>query len=197
MRRRGRIAAGAVGLLALLVMAWIARSLRYGLSTHDEPPTIEVVLAQAMRRYAVPADLRHRQNPIRLTPEVLAEARAHFADHCAYCHGHDGKGQTQIGPRMYPKVPDLTRSETQSQGDGALFATIENGVRLTGMPGWGDGTAQSAYGRWTLVHFIRHLPEITVEELAEMDKQNPRPAAESEGPRSRISASSSRPPASR
>jgi mono/diheme cytochrome c family protein len=128
----------------------------------------------------VPSDLRGRKNPVPSTPEVLAEANGHFADHCAVCHGNDGKGRTAMGPNFYPKVPDLTLPETQSQSDGELFATIENGIRLTGMPGWGNGTAESAYGSWTLVHFIRHLPKISPEELAEMESLNPKSRKELE-----------------
>jgi mono/diheme cytochrome c family protein len=156
----------------------LARTLRYGFSARDEPTALEAWLAATMRRHAVPADLRDKRNPVPLTPAVLAEARAHFADHCASCHGNDGRGQTAMGPNFYPKVPDMTREATQSQSDGALFATIENGIRLTGMPAWGDGTAASAYGSWTLVHFIRHLPQLTAEEIAEMETLNPRPPAE-------------------
>jgi len=154
--------------------------LRHGLSAQDEPTRIEHVLARAMRHYATPSDLRGRKNPVPLTPEVLAEARSHFADHCAVCHGNDGKGQTAMGPNFYPKAPDMTLAETQALSDGELFATIENGIRLTGMPGWGNGTAESAYGSWTLVHFIRHLPKITAEELAEMETLNPKSRAELE-----------------
>jgi mono/diheme cytochrome c family protein len=127
-----------------------------------------------MRHYAVPADLRNQKNPLPSSRDVIAAGRAHFADHCAYCHANDGKGQTSIGQAMYPKVPDMTLAETQSQGDGELFATIENGVRLTGMPAWGNGTADSAAATWALVHFIRHLPQITPEELEEMKALNPK-----------------------
>ncbi|MEO8218669.1 MAG: c-type cytochrome, partial [Acidobacteriota bacterium] len=127
-----------------------------------------------MREYSVPASLRNAKNPIQPGPEVLAEARAHFADHCAACHGNDGKGKTEMGPHFYPRVPDMTLPDTQKQTDGELFATIENGIRMTGMPGWGNGTASSARGSWTLVHFIRHLPSISPEELAEMKTLNPR-----------------------
>ena len=62
--------------------------------------------------------------------------------------------------------------------DGEIFANIENGIRLTGMPGWGDGTARSAYGSWSLVHFIRLLPKLTPEEIAEMEALNPKSPAE-------------------
>jgi hypothetical protein len=79
---------------------------------------------------------------------------------------------------MYPKAPDMTLPPTQSLSDGELFSIIENGVRLTGMPGFGAGTAESAYGTWSLVHFIRHLPDVTGEELAAMEKLNPKSPAE-------------------
>ena len=152
----------------------LQRTLRHGFSARDEPTAMEAFLARTMRHYSVPAELRDHKNPVPLTPAVVAEARAHFADHCASCHGNDGKGKTSLGQSFYPKAPDMTSPETQDQSDGALFATIENGIRLTGMPAWGNGTAESAYGSWTLVHFIRHLPKLTPEEIAEMEKLNPR-----------------------
>jgi mono/diheme cytochrome c family protein len=178
MRHRTRIILASAVVIVIAAVIMVMQTLRYGFSAHDEPTRIEAMMAGMMRRYSVPADLRDAKNPVPLTPEVLAEARAHFADHCATCHGNDGKGQTEMGPRFYPKVPDMTLPATQTQSDGELFATIENGVRMTGMPGWGEGTAESARGSWTLVHFIRHLPKITAEELAEMEELNPKPPEE-------------------
>lgn len=148
------------------------RTIRYGFSAHDEPTAMEAFMAQRMRHWSVPADLHKLKNPVPLTPEVLAEARAHWADHCATCHANDGKG-SDMGRKLYPRAPDMTLERTGALSDGEIFATIENGIRLTGMPAFGEGTAESGYGTWTLVHFIRHLPEITPEELEEMKKMNP------------------------
>ena len=150
MRRRTKIVAAVILVGAVVGTVVLVQTLRYGFSAKDEPTRVEHVLARAMRHYATPADLRGRKNPVPLTPEVLAEARAHFGDHCATCHGNDGKGETAMGPNFYPKVPDMTLPETQSQSDGELFATIENGIRLTAMPAFGNGTAESARGSWAL-----------------------------------------------
>ena len=173
MRRAVRIALGLAAGGALVGSLLLFRTLRYGFSAHDEPTMLEALMARTMRHWAVPSDLRKARNPVPPTPEVLAEARSHFADHCASCHGNDGKGQTSIGRRLYPKAPDMSTAATQSLSDGEMFSIIENGIRLTGMPGWGEGTAESAYGSWTLVHFVRHLPEITPAEIDEMEKMNP------------------------
>ncbi len=68
----------------------------------------------------------------------------------------------------------MTLAATQSLSDGELFYIIHNGIRLTGMPAWGEGPPEEDRDSWNLVHFIRHLPEISPEELAEMRTMNPK-----------------------
>jgi len=106
--------------------------------------------------------------------ELLKDARAHFADHCAICHSNDGSGQTPIGKNVYPKAPDLRLADSQSMSDGELFWVIHNGIRFTAMPAWGSGDPEKDLDSWKLVHFIRHLPRISQEELDEMKTLNPK-----------------------
>ena len=167
----------ALALTAVLGMGWI---LSHGFSARDEPTAIEALIARRLRHLAVPRAAREMQNPVPFNQEALTEARDHFADHCALCHGNDGRGQTEIGQNLYPKAPDMSLPDTQSLSDGELFYIIHNGVRLTGMPAWGDGTPDDDQGSWKLVYFIRHLPEITSEELGEMNAMNPKTRKEFE-----------------
>jgi len=164
--------------IVVLVVAGATTALwflvQHGFSARDQPTAIEAFVARRLRHLAVPRSVRQAQNPVPATPAVLAEARAHFADHCALCHGNDGRGQTEIGQNLYPKVPDMRQADTQSLTDGELFSTIHNGIRLTGMPAWGDDPPEKDVDSWKLVHFIRHLPKLTPEELAEMKKLNPK-----------------------
>lgn len=173
MRARSKVWIALVAVGVIGVVSVVTSMIRRGFSTHDEPSRVEAVVARMMRSWAVPSDLRDAKNPVALTPQVLADGRAHFADHCAGCHANDGRGGG-MGKQMYPRAPDMTLVATQSLSDGELFAIVENGVRLTGMPGFGAGTAESAYGSWGLVHFIRHLPKLTAEEIAAMEKLNPK-----------------------
>ena len=55
---------------------------------------------------------------------MLAEARAHFADHCALCHANDGSGKTRINEGLYPPAPDLRDEWTQHLTDGEIFGII-------------------------------------------------------------------------
>jgi mono/diheme cytochrome c family protein len=173
MAKRTKIALLSIAVLAfggLLALMWI---LNYGFSARDEPTAIEAYVARSLRHLAVPGSDRGRQNPVPLDDDVLSGARAHFADHCALCHGNDGKGEMKIGKNLYPKAPDMTLPATQSLSDGELFYIIKNGVRLTGMPAWGEDTEEDDRESWKLVHLIRHFPEITETELEKMGEMNP------------------------
>jgi mono/diheme cytochrome c family protein len=168
-------------LMALVVLLGgaIAYSIvRRGLSAHDEPSRAEEVLARTMRRLATPRAVRDRSNPVRPTPEVIDEALEHYADHCASCHANDGSGDTEIGRGLYPRVPDMRASQTQSLTDGELFSIIEHGIRLTGMPAWGNGTAEGQRQSWGLVHFVRRLPQLTDDEIERMQSLNPKTPAQ-------------------
>jgi mono/diheme cytochrome c family protein len=141
---------------------------KYGFSARERPSALETMLARNARALATPAEARTLRNPLSQTEENLAEARHHFADHCAICHGNDGRGQTQIGSRTYPPAPDLRESGTQNLTDGEIFYIIKNGVRFTAMPGWGGEDEEN----WKLVLFIRHLPQLTDEEVKSMQEMN-------------------------
>lgn len=165
----------AVIVLALAVGALaFAMVLQHGFSTRDQPSTLEAFVARRVRRLAIPRSAREAENPIPATPENLADARAHFADHCATCHANDGSGRTEIGENLYPKAPDMREPGTQSLSDGELFYIIHNGIRFTGMPAWGPEDPAEDRDSWKLVHFIRHLPELRAEEIEEMKALNPK-----------------------
>jgi mono/diheme cytochrome c family protein len=156
---------------------------RRGFSARENPSWLEAFAAQIAKSLAIPATYRLK-NPYAPTAENIREGREHFADHCATCHGNDGSGDTLFGKGLYPKPPDMRTAETQNKSDGELYYTIENGVRLSGMPAFGPaltsgkdqgtGDAES----WKLVLFIRELPQIPSEELEEMKKLNPKTEAD-------------------
>ncbi len=173
-------AAIAIILIAVIGAVGVALLLQHGFSARAQPAAIEAFVARRLRRLAVPRNARKARNPIPETPELLAEARGHFADHCAICHANDGSGDTEIGKNLYPKAPDMRKAETQALSDGELFYIIHNGIRFTGMPAWGPDTVDADQDSWKLVHFIRHLPHMTPDELNEMKEMNPKSRRELE-----------------
>jgi mono/diheme cytochrome c family protein len=165
-----------IALVVLGVAVAIAASVLHdGLSSRATPSKLETVMARNVRHLAIPSSARSAQNPVFASPEDLRDARLHFADHCAICHGNDGSGRTMLGGGLYPKPPDLRLPETQDLTDGELFWIIENGIRFTGMPAFANsGKHGGEEDSWKLVHFIRHLPHLTAAERTEMERYNPK-----------------------
>jgi mono/diheme cytochrome c family protein len=168
-------------LWALLAVVLIAIGygtilIRRGFSARREPWGIEKAVARAVRSMAIPKIDREEENPWAsvATPEVLKDAREHFADHCAQCHANDGSGKTEMGQYLYPRAPDMRLPETQNLTDGELYYIIRNGVPLTGMPAWGEPNTVQDDDSWQLVLFIRHLPHLTAEEIKDMEHYNPK-----------------------
>ena len=162
--------------LALSGIAYyfINRGFSDGFSARAQPSTMEAFIAKRVRRLSLPRRAREATNPVKASPEVLSGAMAHWADHCATCHGNDGRGKTLIGRGLYPKPPDMAATDTQQLTDGELFYVIHNGIRLTGMPAFGEEGNEQDEESWALVHFIRHLPDLTDDEIAQMKKMNPK-----------------------
>lgn len=177
--KSGKIGWAAVVLLVLgTITIWWVKSAG-GFSTRQQPSKVEAVMVRNARLMAFPSAARAMRNPMELTPDMMIEARRHFADHCAVCHANNGSGDTEMGKNLYPKAPDMRESPTQSLTDGEIYFIIHNGIRMSGMPAWGnESDGDHDQDSWGLVHFIRHLPRLSPEELQDMVKFNPQSPAE-------------------
>ena len=169
----------ALCLVLLAAAAGLYFFARRGFSTRTAPSMVETYLASSIRGLSAWAKSKQALNPVNCSEEALGEARAHWADHCAICHANNGSGDTMLGRTMYPRPPDMRQGATQRQSDGELYYTIKNGVRLSGMPAFGDPGDEDA-DSWKLVCFIRHLPQLSSEEEQQMKKLNPKTPEELE-----------------
>jgi mono/diheme cytochrome c family protein len=176
MRAVGRLVVAALLVVAVMAIAGGAYLVTTGLKAQPEPGAMETRVARAVRGFAIPREVKARSNPIGTSADELKPGLEHFAKYCAMCHGNDGSGEgAAIGRGLFPKPPDMRAAATQTLTDGEIFYIIENGVRFTGMPAFGtgkpdpDGEKQA----WQLVRFIRHVPQITPDEIDWMKSLNP------------------------
>ncbi|HRJ19718.1 MAG TPA: c-type cytochrome [Bryobacteraceae bacterium] len=165
---RRRVILGAVLLLPAGAVWTYWFVVHHSFSARVAPAQLEATVARNLRRLGTEPRFRDLKSPLHMTPLAIAETRDHFADHCAICHANDGSGKTAIGANMYPPAPDLRADATQGLSDGELMYIIKNGIRFTGMPGWGGEDEEN----WKLVLFIRHLRQLTAEERKLMNEVN-------------------------
>jgi cytochrome c553 len=61
------------------------------------------------------------------TATYAADAQANWDEHCAKCHGADGKGQTKMGKKL--SIRDFTDAKVQSEfSDEQAFKAIKEGL---------------------------------------------------------------------
>ena len=150
-------------LLAIVAVVLYTQVRAGGLAADTEPGQTERLIASRLVRLAIPADAKQQQNPLGADKTVWRSAADHYGDHCAACHGNDGRGDTDLGRNMYPGVPSFADETVQRMSDGELFYIIQNGVRWTGMPAWKD--EHTAEDSWRLVSLIRAIPTLTPADL--------------------------------
>jgi mono/diheme cytochrome c family protein len=54
----------------------------------------------------VPAADAQKKNPVKPTPDGLAEAKKLYGYHCAMCHGKDGDGKGDLAAQMKLELND-------------------------------------------------------------------------------------------
>src|SRR5437868_4708752 len=105
MRNLMWFAAGAIALVVVVGLGGLIflKTGANGFSARAAPSFLETLAAEQARSMAMPAGAKDRPNPVAKSKEVLDDAMAHWADHCALCHSNDGSGQVDMGRQMYPR----------------------------------------------------------------------------------------------
>jgi len=144
--------------LALLLLAAGATVALYhfSLSALNEPGRVETYLATKAKFWIISRSVR---GPLPQAPPYDASSVAigqmAYGGECANCHGVDGRTPTDIGRWMYPRTLALDSAQVQQWSDAELFWIVKNGIRLSGMPGFGKIHKDEQI--WHLVHYVRSL----------------------------------------
>lgn len=145
-------------LILVLIVAGVALALaEFNLSALPEPGRFETRIANAGKHWMVRravAQNRAVNIPAAETKSIVAGEMT-FGDQCSMCHGDDGRSPTAIGKGMYPRALDLGSPEAQQWSNPELFWIIKNGIRLSGMPGFGKSLSDQDIGN--LVNYVRSV----------------------------------------
>lgn len=93
-----------------------------------------------------------KKNPVKATPESLAEAKKIYGYDCAMCHGEAGDGKGDLVDSMHLTMKNWQETAAAEQlDDQAMYDLIVKGKDK--MPGEGDRLAPAKV--WGLVHYVR------------------------------------------
>ena len=96
-------------------------------------------------------------NPVEVSPDVLANGKAHFDIFCIDCHGASGKGDGHLFTSgLFPAKPtSLVDAYVQDKPDGEIYYVITYGS-ISGLMG-PHGSQIQPTDRWSVVHYLREL----------------------------------------
>jgi mono/diheme cytochrome c family protein len=99
-----------------------------------------------------------KKNPVKPSPDGIAQAKKIYGYDCAMCHGAAGDGKGDLASDMKLQMNDWHDPATLSKyTDGALFYVITNGRGKMG----GEGDRAKEDVRWNLVNLVRSLAKKT------------------------------------
>jgi putative copper resistance protein D len=99
-----------------------------------------------------PAPAQELRNPVPPSPDSLARGRSVYAEHCAICHGVNGRGDGPLARTMVPRPADLRVHLAEGHSDAQLFDWVSNGVPDTAMGGFADVLSEEE--RWHVINYI-------------------------------------------
>jgi len=153
-------------LLVILVPAAMILTGNFSMSATSKPTSMEERAGTWAWLQSAKKNAPKVKNPSMNDASTLDEGLDHYKENCVVCHGAPGVQSSEIGKGLNPPAPVLDTPVVQNLSDGELFWTIKNGIRMSGMPAFGP--THSDEELWHIVSFVRHLPQLTDKEKAEL-----------------------------
>jgi mono/diheme cytochrome c family protein len=164
-----------VFLLTLVVLALAIAALiysgRYDVSASQSPLPLEEWVLSTIKQRSIARHSRGLTVPPLGAPAQLKQGFELFRSQCTTCHGGPGVSSDNLAMGLTPVPPGLDFPRVQAMSDAELFWVVKNGIKLTGMPGFGMGNSDEDL--WAVVAFLRKLPNLSPTEFEAMSTLEP------------------------
>lgn len=99
-------------------------------------------------------DARSLVNPVKTSPDSIAQGKKVYGFDCAMCHGKEGAGDGDLADSMHLKLKDYRDAATlKDLTDGEIYTIIINGKgQMTGEEG-----RMKPEQVWNVVNYVRSL----------------------------------------
>ncbi len=127
-------------------------------------------LMEAARDRSVAVRARDVRVPTDLDdPHRISVGAGLYDNMCSNCHLGPGMEETEISRGLYPRAPDLARSDDLSPAE--AFWITKHGFKMTGMAAWGNTHSDTLI--WDMVAFLRAFPAMNAAQYQAAVKSAP------------------------
>lgn len=140
--------------VALYFMAGIAPA-----ATSAAPMPLEHFLAKSALRARISRE-GPKSVPITADEPSYLEGAKIYRDNCAVCHGLPDTPQSAIAKGLFPEAPALFKGKGVTDDEpGETYWKVVNGIRLTGMPGFGKSLSERQ--AWEVSLLLAHADSLS------------------------------------
>jgi mono/diheme cytochrome c family protein len=118
------------------------------------PTLFSFVKFQQKTPWNVPDKYQKMANPVKSSPESIANGKSLWGLHCKSCHGGKGKGDGPKAAQLDTECGDFTTADFQKQSDGSIFYKTLEGRK--DMPSF-KKKIEDESDIWALVNYIRTM----------------------------------------
>ncbi|HEY2232419.1 MAG TPA: cytochrome c [Candidatus Angelobacter sp.] len=118
-----------------------------------------------------------QQSPVPADEPNMTQGAHVYVDNCAFCHGFPGEKASFASKGMFPLPPQLLSGDDMVTDDppGRIYWKVENGIRLTGMPGFKDMLTPTQM--WQVSQLLQHADKLPEQTKAALTKPAALPVA--------------------
>jgi mono/diheme cytochrome c family protein len=100
------------------------------------------------------------KNPVGPTDANLIAGMKIYQANCAVCHGDLNHSRAMLADALYPRAPQFV-DDAPDMPEYQNFYIVKHGIRLSGMPAWGQSLSESQM--WRVITFLSHMDKLPPE----------------------------------
>ena len=131
----------------------------YNIGADDHHSKLVFEVLQTLRDRSIELRSVELRVPNLDDPALILKGAGQYAAMCTQCHLAPGIDNSEVRVGMYPQPPDLSHDRIDPK---AAFWVIKHGIKMSAMPAWGSSHDDPTI--WSMVAFLRKLPEMSPEE---------------------------------
>lgn len=143
-----------IGIIVLPICGYFYFRLGYApVATSAAPMPFEKTMAAMALRARMHAEAP-KTSPIQADEPNLTAGAKLYAENCAFCHGLPNQSSPSPAAKgMFPPPPQLFNTDDMVTDDpvGSTYWKVDNGIRLTGMPGFNKTLSSTQIWQVSLV----------------------------------------------
>jgi len=157
-------------------------------ATSSAPMPFEKTMARLALHARIQKEAPAKGAPMPGDESNLTQGATVYTENCAFCHGLPNQKATMAAKGMFPLPPQLFEKDEMVTDDpvGVTYWKVSNGIRMTGMPGFGEMLTPAQM--WQVSLLLANADKLPAQTQAALTKPAVTPAAAQTNPAAPTSA---------